>query len=78
MPPGRLSPFAIGVTGVKAYGLLDVWALRGGKQKFFGKTQDWFAGYLMLATLIWLFGLLGTNRKLTISISPLAPPEHNP
>ncbi|MFQ5961615.1 MAG: ATP-binding protein, partial [Candidatus Methylomirabilales bacterium] len=58
MPPGRLTPFAIGVAGV-SNGLIGVWAFWGGKQKFFGKTQDWFAGYLTLAALIWMLGLMG-------------------
>lgn len=58
MPPGRLTPFAIGVAGV-SNGLIGVWALWGGKQKFLGKTQDWFAGYLTLSALIWMLGLMG-------------------
>ncbi|MFQ5934410.1 MAG: GAF domain-containing protein, partial [Dehalococcoidia bacterium] len=58
MPPGRLTPFAIGLGGV-CCGLVGMWALWGGAQKVFGKTWDWFAGYLMLATLIWLLGLTG-------------------
>lgn len=58
MPPGRLTPFAIGVAGV-SNGLLGVWALWGGRQKLLGKSQDWFAGYLMLSAFIWLLGLIG-------------------
>ena len=58
MNPGRLTPFAIGVAGV-CCGLLGGWALWAGAQKVLGKTQDWFAGYLMLAALIWLLSVIG-------------------
>lgn len=58
VPPGRLTPLAIGFAAV-SIGLFGGWALWEGQRKFRGETQDWFAGYLVLATLIWLFAMIG-------------------
>ncbi len=58
VPPGRIAPFAIWIAG-GANGLFGVWALWGGMKRFWGREQDAFAGFLLLAALIWVFGLGG-------------------
>lgn len=56
--PGRYTPFGIWVAGT-GNGALAVWAFWGGVKKFWGRERDWFAGFLLLAALIWILGLTG-------------------
>jgi signal transduction histidine kinase/CheY-like chemotaxis protein len=58
MKPGRLTPFALWVAGVSE-GCVGVWALWGAVKKCFGKDRDWFSGFLLLAGIIWMVGLVG-------------------
>lgn len=58
MQPGRFTPYALWLFGVST-GLFGAWALWGGIKQFWGKEGDWFAGFLLLAGLIWLVGLVG-------------------
>jgi signal transduction histidine kinase/ActR/RegA family two-component response regulator len=58
MKPGRLTPFAV-VTGGLVNGAVAVWALWGARQKIVAQSRDRFAGFLLIAGTVWLFGLLG-------------------
>ena len=58
MKPGRLTPFAI-LAGALTTGLVGIWALTAGWERASGKDEDILAGYLPLATFLWLLGLTG-------------------
>lgn len=58
MKPGRMTPFAIWFAGV-SNGLFGAWAIWCGTRNFWGKKQDWFSGFLLVAALVWLIGLVG-------------------
>ncbi|MBI2016286.1 MAG: hypothetical protein HYV94_20675 [Candidatus Rokubacteria bacterium] len=58
MRPGRLTPFAIAAGGI-VNGLAALGALWAGRRVLAGREADPFARCLVLATLIWLFGLAG-------------------
>ena len=56
MPPGRFTPFGLW-TGGFVIGTAGVWALWGGLRRY--SARDPFASYLLLATYIWMLGLIG-------------------
>jgi signal transduction histidine kinase len=59
LPPvagGRFTPFGLGA-GYFVLATAGVWALSGGVRRY--ATRDAFGGYFLLASFVWILGLLG-------------------
>jgi signal transduction histidine kinase/ActR/RegA family two-component response regulator len=69
MPPGRFTPFTLWSASL-ILGAFAVWVFWSGRERFFGRGRDAFASYLLLATLIWMAGLMGflTSKGFRYSI----------
>ncbi len=69
MPPGRFTPFVLWAGG-GLLGAFAVWVFWGGRRRFFSPERDAFATYLLLASVIWMTGLMGllTSKGFRYSI----------